>query len=206
MTISTDKEKGVALCHHCHQTQAKEHQHCIYCGAHLEQRHSNTWILTLLYTLAASLAIIPANLAPMMIVHTMGSSSGSTIMEGVLYFIHHGDYPLAAIIFIASIAVPFFKLVVLYFLLWISYFNQTQMAPLGTKLFKTIHIIGKWSMLDVFVVGLIVSMVQFGALTSITAGPAAISFCFAVVFTIIASNSFDPRILWDTKGEENHEQ
>jgi len=205
MTILTDKEKGMALCHHCHQAQDKEHRHCIYCGAHLEQRHSHTWTLTLLYTLAASLTIIPANLAPMMIVHTLGSASGSTIMEGVIYFMDHGDYPLAAIIFIASVAVPFFKLAVLYFLLWISYFNKTKLAPLGTKLFKIIHIIGKWSMLDVFVVGLIVSMVQFGQLTSISAGPAALSFCLAVVFTIIASNVFDPRILWDTQGE-NHDQ
>lgn len=206
MTISTDKERGMALCHHCRHLQSKEHKECIHCGEHLEQRHANTWILTLLYTLAASLAIIPANLAPMMIVSTLGSDSGSTIMEGVLYFMDHGDYPLAAVIFIASVAVPFFKLVVLYFLLWISYFNKTELAPLGTKLFKTIHAVGKWSMLDVFVVGLIVSMVQFGELTSIASGPAAISFCLAVVFTIIASNTFDPRILWDTKGEENHDQ
>jgi paraquat-inducible protein A len=163
-------------------------------------------MLTFFYTLASSLLIIPANLTPMMIVHTLGSDTGSTIMEGVLYFIYHGEFPLAAVIFIASIAVPFFKLAVLYFLLWISYFKRTDLAPLGTKLFKIIHIIGKWSMLDVFVVGLIVSMVQFGQLTSISAGPAAISFCLTVVFTIIASNTFDPRILWDTQGEENHEQ
>lgn len=206
MTISTDREKGVTLCHHCHQTQPKEQAHCLHCGSHLQQRHSNTWALTLLYTIAASLAIIPANLTPMMVVHTLGSSSGSTIMEGVTYFMDHGDYPLAAVIFTASVAVPFFKLIVLYFLLWISYFDKIELAPLGTKLFKTIHVIGKWSMLDVFVVGLIVSMVQFGALTSIAAGPAAISFCLAVVFTIMASNSFDPRILWDTnKGETDHE-
>lgn len=206
MTISTDKETGTSLCHHCHHLQNKGHKHCTYCGAHLEQRHANSWMLTFFYTLASSLLIIPANLTPMMIVHTLGSDTGSTIMEGVLYFIYHGEFPLAAVIFIASIAVPFFKLAVLYFLLWISYFKRTDLAPLGTKLFKIIHIIGKWSMLDVFVVGLIVSMVQFGQLTSISAGPAAISFCLTVVFTIIASNTFDPRILWDTQGEENHEQ
>jgi paraquat-inducible protein A len=206
MTISTDKTTQTALCHHCRHLQGKEHSHCIHCGAHLEQRHAHSLIFTFFYTLTALLLIIPANLTPMMIVSTLGSSSGSTIMGGVIYFLDEGDYALAAIIFIASIAVPFFKLAVLFFLLWISFFKQTALAPLGTKLFKIIHAIGKWSMLDVFVVGLIVSMVQFGELTTIAAGPAAISFCLAVVFTIIASNTFDPRILWDTQGETNHDQ
>jgi paraquat-inducible protein A len=172
-------------------------EECEQCGADVHQRHPNSLALTWGYVLAATLFLIPANIMPMMIVTSMGSDEGSTILEGVVYFLSHGDYGLGAVIFIASVAVPIFKLVVVYYLLLIVHFKQYDKALQGVKLFHIIHIIGKWSMLDIFVVALMVSMVQFQGLATIHTGGAAIAFCAAVIFTIIATEKFDPRLMFD---------
>jgi paraquat-inducible protein A len=170
---------------------------CEQCGEVLHQRHPNSIALTWGYVLAATLFLIPANILPMMVVTAMGSDDASTIMQGVIYFFAHGDYGLGAVIFIASVAVPVFKLAVVYYLLLIVHFKQYDKALRGIKLFHIIHLIGKWSMLDIFVVALMVSMVQFQGLASIQTGGAAIAFCAAVVFTIIATEKFDPRLMFD---------
>ena len=199
MSYKTDISEGKSLCHLCeHLGDVSEHE-CKRCGADLHQRHENSLALTWGYVIAATLFLIPANLLPMMVVTALGTQEGSTIMEGVIYFFSHGDYGLGAVIFIASVAVPVFKLVVVYFLLLIVHFKQHDKSQLGTKLFHIIHLIGKWSMLDIFVVALMVSMVQFGGLASIETGAAAIAFCGAVIFTIIATEKFDPRLMWDKK-------
>jgi len=197
LTWKTDLSEGKSVCHLCgYLDDVKKHE-CKQCGADMHQRHENSLALTWGYVLAATLFLIPANLLPMMVVTAMGTQEGSTIMEGVLYFFSHGDFGLGAVIFIASVAVPVFKLVVVYFLLLIVQFKQFDKSQTGVKLFHIIHLIGKWSMLDIFVVALMVSMVQFGGLASIQTGGAAIAFCAAVVFTIIATEKFDPRLMWD---------
>ena len=197
MTWKTDISEGKSLCHLCEYLGEADEHECKRCGAGLHQRVENSLALTWGYVIAATLFLIPANLLPMMVVTALGNDEGSTIMEGVIYFFAHGDFGLGAVIFIASVVVPVFKLVVVYFLLLIVQFKQHDKSQLGIKLFHIIHLIGKWSMLDIFVVALMVSMVQFGGLASIQTGGAAIAFCAAVVFTIIATEKFDPRLMWD---------
>lgn len=199
MLWKTDIGENKTLCQLCGYLENKMDHRCIQCGGVLHQRIPNSIHLTWGYLLAATLFLIPANLLPMMEVIALGNSEGSTIMQGVIYFFDHGDYGLGAVIFIASVAVPLFKLVVLLYVLLIVHFKQYDKAPFGTKLFHIIHFIGKWSMLDIFVVALMVSMVQFQGLVTIQTGGAAIAFCAAVVFTIIATNKFDTRLMWDKK-------
>jgi paraquat-inducible protein A len=197
MRYKTDISEGKSLCHLCNYLDDSDKDVCERCGASLHQRIENSLALTWGYVLAATFFLIPANLLPMMVVTAMGKEDGSTIIEGVIYFFSHGDYGLGAVIFIASVAVPVFKLAVVYFLLLVVHFKQHDKSQLGIKLFHIIHLIGKWSMLDIFVVALMVSMVQFGGLASIQTGGAAIAFCAAVVFTIIATEKFDTRLMWD---------
>jgi len=206
LKYTTDRSEGKQLCHMCQHLHDEDINECKRCGAKLHQRVPNSIALTWGYVLAATLFLIPANILPMMIVTSMGSDDASTIMQGVIYFFAHGDYGLGAVIFIASVAVPVFKLSVVYYLLLIVHFKQHDKALRGIKLFHIIHLIGKWSMLDIFVVALMVSMVQFQGLASIQTGGAAIAFCSAVIFTIIATEKFDPRLMFDEeliKKEEN---
>jgi paraquat-inducible protein A len=197
MKWKTDISEGKVLCLSCEELHSLGVNECQRCGAAISQRKPSSIAQTFGYVIAATLFLIPANLMPMMVVTSFGTSEGSTIMEGVIYFLAHKEYGLGIIIFVASVAVPVFKLSVVYFLLMIVAFKQEDKAKLGLKLFHIIHLIGKWSMLDVFVVALMVSMVQFQGLATIQTGAAAISFCAAVIFTIIATEKFDPRLMFD---------
>ncbi len=197
MHWKNDISEGKTVCHLCGYLDDVDISTCRQCGEGMHQRVSNSLALTWGYVLAATLFLIPANLLPMMVVTAMGTQDASTIMEGVVYFFAHGDFGLGAVIFIASVVVPVFKLAVVYYLLLIVQFKQHDKALKGVKLFHIIHLIGKWSMLDIFVVALMVSMVQFQNLATIQTGGAAIAFCSAVVFTIIATEKFDPRLMFD---------
>jgi paraquat-inducible protein A len=203
MKLKTDLSEGKSLCHMCEAVFSSDHDHCLRCGAVLHQRKPHSIAQTWGYVLAATLFLIPANLMPMMVVTALGEDDASTIIEGVIYFLSHKDYGLGLIIFIASVAVPVFKIAVIYFLLLLVHFRQFAKAKLGLKLYHVIHLIGKWSMLDIFVVALMVSMVQFEGLATIHTGAAALSFCGAVIFTIIATEKFDPRLMFDNKSKVN---
>lgn len=197
MNWKTDITEGKVRCHLCGFLHTLDKSECMQCGEELHQRSPSSIALTWGYALAATLFLIPANILPMMVVTSLGTDEGSTIMEGVIYFFAHGDFGIGAVIFIASVAVPVLKLVILYYLLLIVRFRQYDKAIGGVKLFHIIHFIGKWSMLDIFVVALMVSMVQFQNLATIQTGGAAIAFCAVVVLTIIAAEKFDPRLMFD---------
>lgn len=197
MTWRNDILEEKTLCTSCGHLQDESFQKCHQCGATVHQRIPYSLMLTWGYAIAASIFLIPANLLPMMVVTALGSDEGSTIMEGVVYFVKHGEMAIGAIIFIASVAVPIFKLGVLFYLLLIAHFKIHDRALQGTKLYHLIHFIGKWSMLDIFVVALMVSIVQFQSLASIHTGGAAIAFASAVVLTIMATEKFDTRLMWD---------
>jgi paraquat-inducible protein A len=197
MQWKSDLSEGKTLCLACEMLHDVSQTTCERCGATLHQRKPHSLPLSWAYAMAALLFLIPANVLPMMNVISMGVEDRSTILEGVIYFLKHGEYGLAAVIFIASVAVPFFKLATLIFLLLIVHFQLSQNARVGLTMVKIIHFIGKWSMLDIFVVALMVSMVQFQALATIETGLAAFAFCAAVVLTIMAVEKFDPRLMWD---------
>jgi paraquat-inducible protein A len=141
--------------------------------------------------------MIPANLLPIMKITSMGKIKYSTIYSGIVDFANEGSYGIAAIIFTASIFVPIFKISVLLYMLILTKIKSKKHAIIGVKLYKIIHLIGKWSMLDIFVVGIMISLVQYDFFISISAGGALFAFSLVVLLTILATQSMDPRLMFD---------
>lgn len=174
-----------------------EGRHCRRCGATLHRRIPNsiTWTWALLA--AAALLYVPANILPVMYTESIGGSGGDTIMSGVVLFWNTGSPGLAIVIFVASVLVPVSKLLALALLAGTAQWGS-RWAPAGrTRLYRVVEFIGRWSMLDIFVVTLTVALVRFQALAVITAGPGALAFGCVVILTMIASSRFDPRLIWD---------
>jgi len=170
---------------------------CARCSAALHRRIPNSVGWTWAMLLAATLLYIPANMLPVMYTRSIGGTEGDTIMSGVVLFWNTGSKGLAVIIFIASIVVPVSKLAAL---AWLNATAQarSRTAPMArTRAYRAIEFVGRWSMLDIFVVALTVALVRFDALVVITAGPGAIAFGCVVIVTMVASHQFDPRLIWD---------
>ncbi|MEJ2233613.1 MAG: paraquat-inducible protein A [Syntrophobacterales bacterium] len=208
--FSTALDNSLVSCHSCHlvcqatAVHGKGEMICPRCGSVLHQRKprslSRTWALVI----AAFIFYIPANVLPITTVISLGKAQSDTIMSGVIYFLQTGMWPIALVIFIASIFVPLAKLLILTFLL-ISVQRKWQWRPKDrTRLYRITEAIGRWSMTDIFVVTILVALVKLGALATIDAGPGAIFFAAVVVTTIFAAMSFDPRLIWDSM-ETNHE-
>jgi paraquat-inducible protein A len=173
---------------------------CPRCGAELHLRKPRSLERTWALAIAAALCYLPANLLPIMTVTSLGKSESDTIMSGVIYFLESGDWPLAVIIFTASIFVPVMKLGILFFLL-ISVHRSSSWRPVDrTRMYRLTEAIGRWSMVDVFVITIMVALVRLGNLATIEASAGAVFFGSVVVMTIFAAESFDPRIIWDRSG------
>jgi paraquat-inducible protein A len=197
----TAAEAGFLACHACalvHRASGEGHDlHCTRCGAALHARKPNSIARSWALLIAAYVLIVPANVLPVMISGSLFGSETDTIMSGVVFLWIDGSWPLAVILFIASIAVPFSKLGAMTFLL-VSVQRRSTLAPeQRTKLYRVLEIVGRWSMIDIYVAALLTALVQFGGLMTIRAGPGAIAFGAVVVLTMFAAESFDPRLIWD---------
>jgi paraquat-inducible protein A len=149
--------------------------------------------------IASIIFYVPANLFPMMHVHTFAGTQSDTILSGVLYFLETGSYLIASVIFIASIIVPITKLLILIYLLISVQHNKPVNQLKRKKLYALTELIGKWSMVDVYVVAIMIALVHFGGLSQIEAGEGANYFLLVVIVTMIAAMRFDPRLIWDMK-------
>jgi paraquat-inducible protein A len=198
---TTATREGLIACHACNRVQKRaftvERQRCSRCGSTLHRRRPDSVARTWALLLSAAILYIPANLYPVMHTSSIVGSEDDTIMSGVALFWNDGDYPLALIIFIASILVPMLKLGTLAFLTWATQTRSKWRPRQRTTLFRIVEKIGRWSMLDVFVITLTVALVRFGSLAVITPGPGALAFACVVVLTMLASMQFDPRLMWD---------
>ena len=205
--MKTAKQAGLGLCPKCHKVNmiTSDPQQCLRCHGWFHQRKRNSLQYTLAWNIAALLAFIPANLYPIMIIYSLGIGDESTILSGIGQFVDQGLYPIAVIIFTASIIVPLAKIVGLFVLIYKAHTGVRLKPDKHSKLYHILEFLGPWSMLDVFVVALLVAVVELGFVTSVAAGPAINYFTITVIFTMIAANSFDPRLLWD-KQEINEEQ
>jgi paraquat-inducible protein A len=153
--------------------------------------------------ITASVLYIPANLYPVMTVISFGSGEADTILSGVVALAEAGMWPLALLVFFASVTVPMLKLIGLSFLL-VSVQRQSRWRPKDrTALYRVIESVGRWSMIDVFMLAIIVALVKLGSIATIEPGVGAVAFCGVVVITILASMSFDPRLIWDGAGRNN---
>jgi paraquat-inducible protein A len=148
-------------------------------------------------TIGAAILYFPANLLPVLRVEsTVNGTTENTIISGVVQFWQDGDYPVAIIIFIASIMIPVLKFLAITMLCLGVRFGYRPRAL--TQLYRMTDYIGRWSMVDVFVVAILVGVVQLGSVMTINAGEGAFAFAGVVVLTMLAAHSFDPRLIWDT--------
>lgn len=176
---------------------------CPRCQARLHVRKANSIHRTWALIAAAAIFYFPANLFPITITRTMAQDQADTILSGVIYFLFTDLWHIALIIFIASVLVPVLKILILVYLL-ISVQAKSKWKPKDrTRLYRITEIVGRWSMIDVYVVTILVALVQLGPLGNVTAGPGVIYFSAVVVITMFAANSFDPRLIWDAMEEQN---
>jgi paraquat-inducible protein A len=201
--VKTARNQGLISCHTCHllcrSGDAGAVMTCPRCGARLHGRKPNSIHRTWALVLAAFVFYIPANVLPITTVISFGKGQSDTIMSGVIYFIRSGMWPIALVIFVASVFVPLVKLCLLTFLL-ISVQRKSRWRQKDrTRLYRITEVIGRWSMVDIFVVTILVALVNLGALASIHARAGAVFFCAVVVITMFAAMSFDPRLIWDTE-------
>lgn len=199
----TGRDLQLKLCLDCHNTCQQRESHCSRCGAKVFERRPDSLARSWALTVTAALLYIPANILPMMTVSKFDSIQPDTIMSGVIALVEHGMLPIALLVLVASIIVPLLKLLGITWLLLSVHWGRKHNLSIGQKmrLYRLIVWIGRWSMLDIFIISLLAGLVQFGQFGEITAGPGAWAFSAVVVITMFAAISFDPRLLWDTRQE-----
>lgn len=189
--------QGLAGCHTCGKVSPVRLGNCPRCGTHLHLRKPNSIQRTVALMLAAAALYIPANVLPIMTIVELGNVDETTIIQGMITFWKSGAYPIAIVIFTASILIPLLKIVAL---TWLCLAATGKLSPspgmLGRVYWFT-ELLGRWSMVDIFVVGILVALVQLGNYMTITVGPGALAFAGVVVLTMFAAMSFEPRLLWD---------
>ncbi len=189
-------------CEACDQVVRAEvaQQHglqCPRCGEALHRRKPDSLNRTWALALTATILYVPANLLPVLTVISFGQGAPSTIVGGVIELMHAGMLPVALLVFFASIAVPVMKLLALAYLLVSVHRRSTARLRDRTRLYRIIEGVGRWSMVDVFMTGILAALVALGNLATISAGPGAVAFCGVVIVTMFAAMAFDPRLMWD---------
>lgn len=208
MTIQTAAELGLLACPHCGTVwrDAAQGEPCARCATQLHRRKPQSIQRTWAFLIAACIMYVPANLLPVMITKSLLGTQYDTILSGVIYFWVSGAYGLAAIIFVASLLVPLFKLTALILLAVLAQRHSDWRQPERARLYQALEVIGRWSMLDVFVVSLLAGLVRIQGFAEISAGVGIGAFGAVVVLTMMASLSFDPRLTWDTKDVMEQEE
>jgi paraquat-inducible protein A len=185
----------------CHLPICEHHGQCPRCEAALHIRKPNSLNRCWALVIAAGILYFPANLLPITLTSALGHEQTDTIMSGVIYFMLSGSWHIALVIFVASVFVPLMKLLILIFLLLSVRYRATFRPEDRTRLYRFTEAVGRWSMVDIFVVTILVALVQLEPLVGIQAGPGAIFFAAVVVITMFAAESFDPRLIWDVLEE-----
>lgn len=197
--IATGLDYNLSLCTTCGKIvpTSFNNKPCPRCGEtvhnRIPQSYSKTWALVI----TALFFIFPANLMPIMEVDFLGVADRSTILDGIIFFFQHGSFWIGLVIFTASILVPVFKIIGLSILLISTRPCGWKYLRKKTAMYRFIAFIGRWSMLDIFVIALLTALVDFGIFTAIYAAPAATYFCLVVASTMVAAITFDPRLMWD---------
>ena len=209
--ILLEAHRGAIGCESCGLVSVPvgHHSHCPRCGAALHQRKPDSLNRTWAFVLAAAILYIPANYYPVLTVIQAGAGAPSTIIGGVEELLSSQMFPLALLVFFASILVPVFKLIGLAIMLMATMLVTTAagagyLLPQRTRLYYVVAWIGRWSMVDIFMESLLGALVQFGSLVTIAPGVGAVAFCAVVLLTIVAAEAFDPRLMWDAAAHTEH--
>lgn len=205
-TVAAGPVPGAVSCRICGLVSlpyGAHRPHCPRCGSALESRKPNSVTRTWALLIGAAILYIPANTYPVLAFYEMWSGSGHTIIEGAEELLHAGLWPLALLVFLASIAVPCLKIAGLTTLLITTQRRSTWQLRQRTMLYRIVNTIGRWSMIDIVMESVLVGLVQFGAIVTIGPGSGALAFCAVVVLTMLAAESFDPRLMWDAALDRN---
>ena len=194
---SLQLKNNLLTCGHCGLTQSTHLTHCCRCGSKVSFRVKQSLQRTWAILIPAIIFIFPANFYPISVLIANGREMEDTIFSGVSLLINQGMYGIAAIIFTASIIVPVAKILLLVYLLTSIHIKSSRGRKQRMKVYRFVHWIGKWSMVDLCVIAIMVSLMDRGNLLDFTPGPGAIAFGLVVVLTMIATEQLDPRLIWD---------
>ena len=199
--VASAAKQGMVSCLTCQllmrPANMAEPGHCPRCGARVVVRRHHSIQYTWALVIAAAICYIPANVLPVLETSAFGSTEADTIMGGVVYLYQSGSWPLALIVLVASVMIPLGKLLALGYLLVSVQRGWAQNERDRARIYRMVELIGRWSMLDVFVDAFTVALVQLSPLMSVAPGPGVVFFMAVVVLTMLAAESFDPRLIWD---------
>jgi len=209
----TAKNSSITNCPVCNGLSPDTESHCAACDTPIYARMPASLQRTIALLITACILYIPANvytiLSTQSVIGADGIEQGTidkTIIGGIVLFLDHGDYVIALVIFLASIIVPIAKIAALSWLCVCAITPRWSQPLRNTRLYRLTELFGRWSMIDVFVVGLLSTLVQLEGLVSVTPGIAVIAFAGVVITTMLATMSFDTRLIWDTWEKKNNER
>lgn len=190
----TARAAGLCGCRTCGLANPADATRCRRCGSTLVRTPGLQAVWA--WLIAGMVVYVPANIYPMLRTATMGSAQDSTILGGVIELVQAGSYGVALIVFVASIVIPVAKFLVIGYLALAVQYRWPMRSHARLKLFEVVEFIGRWSMIDVFVVAILSALVQFNLAATVAPGIAAVSFALSVAFTMLAAQCFDPRLIW----------
>ncbi|MDX8349479.1 paraquat-inducible protein A [Cognatiyoonia sp. IB215446] len=199
--IISAREAGLVACQRCGQVHRQETAFCKRCGAPLRSRDELSLQKVWAWLIAGMIAYIPANIYPMLLTSTLIERSESTIIGGVVELIEYGSYGVAFIVFVASVVIPIGKFLVIMYLAISVQRHSLDNQHERHRAYEVVEFIGRWSMIDVFVVAILSALVQLDTIATVNPGIAAVSFALSVIFTMLAAQAFDSRLIWD-KGQD----
>ncbi|MBS1304259.1 paraquat-inducible protein A [Loktanella sp. SALINAS62] len=198
--LTSARQAGLIACRRCGQVHAAGAVRCKRCHGPIRSRDTESLQKVWAWLIAGIIAFIPANIYPMLLTATLLSRSEQTIIGGVVELFHYGNYGIATIVFVASIVIPVGKFIAIGYLAITVQRGRTRHVHQHHKLYDVVEFIGRWSMIDVFVVAILSALVQLNTVATINPGIAALSFALSVVFTMLSALAFDPRLIWDNEG------
>ena len=188
-------------CHTCGLVSPASHEHCVRCGSLLRARKPHSLSRTWALLAAAACLYIPANILPVLTLVRLDRGEPSTILGGAVQLLDAGMWPLALLVFVASITVPVLKIVSLTFMLLTTQSGSAWRLRERTVLYRVVEFIGRWSMIDVFMISILTALVHLGFFAQVYPNAGVLAFCAVVILTMLAAASFDPRLMWDAAAQ-----
>jgi len=196
-TLKSAREMGLVACTSCTRVWPQGTESCARCGAALHSRDETSLQKVWAFLLVGLACYVPANLYPMLQTRLIGQVQADTIVGGAVELATHGNPGIALVILTASVLIPIGKFLAVGGLALGVRYGSALSPRRRHQLYEVVEYIGRWSMIDVFVVAILSSLVQLGAIVAITPGIASLFFALSVIFTMLAAQSFDSRLIWD---------
>lgn len=197
------REAGLVACQSCGQVHPRQTLYCARCNGKLRSRDTRSLQKVWAWLIAGMITYLPANIYPMLLTSTLVNRSESTIIGGVVELVEHGSFGIAAIVFGASVLIPVGKFIAIIYLAISVQQDSGTNKYTRYKAYEVVEFIGRWSMIDVFVVAILCALVQLDTIATVNPGIAAVSFALSVIFTMLSAQAFDSRLIWDADRIKN---